>query len=524
MESVSRRNFVTAAAAATVAGAAARTAWAAQAVDPQSIAWDYTCDVVVCGSGGGLLAACDLADAGNEVILIEKAPMLGGECSMNEGWINGAGTVVQEAEGVEDSAEIQLADYSANQAAHLDNVDPDLLAAYCADSGAAVDRLVELGCEYVLAQDTMFYTTVPRAHILQPSAAQWPVVLGPAAEERGVQILTETPLTDLLVDGTGQVIGVRSNEFAIKARKGVVLATGDVSANARMKAKFQPQWAEIPAWDPYNEGDGLFAALAAGADSSFDQFTAVGPCLDYYPSGAAMTFYQVLKGAIIVNKEGTRFANEDDNTLTAGVQAAQTDGEAFFVFDARVAAMSMRPDCPVTQINEKLFTGECVEIGLISGVGPAYLDDYDGLGTYESADSLEELAEAVGVDPAGLVQQVAAWNDAVAAGVDEQFGRTMTGALQFGPMVGIEEPPFYAMRLQPPRWMCTEGPNLMVDPSMAVLDVKGEPIARLFACGAGLMAGTCTLYANVCGDHMGITAVSARRAAASAGSLEPWEA
>ena len=112
----------------------------------------------------------------------------------------------------------------------------------------------------------------------------------------------------------------------------------------------------------------------------------------------------------------------------------------------------------------------------------------------------------------------------MAAGVDEEFGRNMTGALQFGEMVGIEQGPFYALKLKAPKWMCSEGPNLMVNTDMSVLDVEGNPISRLYACGAGMVSGTATLYANTCGDHMGITAYSARRAAERAVALETWEA
>lgn len=523
---VSRRGFVAGAGIAAGAAALAATpqAQAHPTVEAASLTWDHECDIVICGAGGGLLAACDAADAGNEVILLEKAPMVGGESCMNEGWMNASGTSVQKAQGVEDSAELQQADYAINQAANMASVDEALLADYCANSGAALERLIELGCEYVLAQDTIFYTSVPRAHIIQPNASAWANVLGAAAEERGVQIMLETPLTELIADTDGQIIGVRSGELAIKARKGVILATGDVSGSAHIKGKFQPTYAAIPGWDPYNTGDGLYAALAAGADSTFDQYLAVGPGLTYDPTGSVINTFQLFKGAIVVNQQGQRFANEEDISGSAYALANQSDQTGFMVFDSRVAAISMRPDCPVSEIYGRFTAGECVEIGLISGVGPAYLDDYLDNGTAVQANTLEELAELCGIDAAGLGAQVETWNAAVGAGVDEAFGRTMAGALQFGEMVAIEEGPFYALKMANPRWTCAEGPNLVVDTAMSVLDPAGEPIRRLFACGAGLVAGTNTLYANCCGDHMGITAYSARRAAESASALESWEA
>ena len=529
---LSRRNFLKGAGVLTGSAAVAAmagftptgVAQAAQVTDASGVEWEAEADIIICGGGGGLLAACDAADAGNEVILLEKSSVVGGESCVNEGWINGAGASVQEAEGVTDDAETQAADYAMNHAAHINNIDQELLAEYCAESGASIERLIELGCEYVLAQDTMFITSVPRAHLIQPNASAWANVLGAAAEDRGVTILTETPLTSLMQDAEGTIVGVESEGKNYKARKAVILATGDVSANTRMKAKFQPDWAQIDACIPTNTGDGLFAALAVGADSSFDQFTAVGPCLMYEPRGSVVVYYQILKGTIVVNSEGKRFGNEDDTTSLAGLQAAQPDAKAFMIFDSRVADISWRPDCPTAEINAHMFAGECAELGLLSGIGPAYLDDYLEEGAAVQADTLEELAELIGVDAAALTETVATWNAAVTAGVDEEFGRTMTGALQFGPMVTLEEGPFYALKMRAPKWMCTEGPNLMVNKDMSVLDVKGEPIERLFACGAGMMAGTATLYANTCGDHMGITAFSARRAAARANDLTSWEA
>jgi fructose-specific component phosphotransferase system IIB-like protein len=262
----SRRNFLKgagvltgSAAVAAVAGLApAGVARAAQVADTSTVEWEAEADIIVCGGGGGLLAACDAADAGNEVILLEKSSVVGGESCVNEGWINGAGTSVQEAEGVTDDAETQAAEYAMNHAAHINNIDQELLTEYCAESGASIERLIELGCEYVLAQDTMFITSVPRAHLIQPNASAWASVLSAAAEDRGVTILTETPMTSLLRDAEGTIIGVESEGKNYKARKGVILATGDVSANTRMKAKFQPDWAQIDACIPTNTGDGLF--------------------------------------------------------------------------------------------------------------------------------------------------------------------------------------------------------------------------------------------------------------------------
>lgn len=490
--------------------------------DLADVKWDDEADVVIAGSGGGLLAACDAAEAGCDVILVEKAGFVGGECIMNEGWINGAGSKIQQQEGVEDSAEKFAYDWAINHSGSVAFENPEIVRVYHENSGAAVDRLVELGCEYKLAQDVQFFGSAPRAHIIQPNASAWGSVLKGAAENRGVRIMTNTPMTALIVNESGEVIGIRSNEMRIKARKGVILATGDASANQRMKAKYQPQYAEIGACAVNNTGDGLFAAMKLGADSSFTQNMAVGPCQMFYPTGSALNSYALGKGMIIVNSEGKRYANEFDYSAVAAAQIEQPDKKAFAVFDSRVAAICHRPDCDVNEVLPHFFAGECSAIGLISGVGPAYLEEYLESGTIIEAETLDELAEKLSINAEGLKEQTAEWNAALQAGTDEAFGRPIMDDFQFGPMVGIEEGPFYGLIFRDPAWFCMDGPNLMVDTAMSILDTDGNPIPRLYGAGAGLCGGTGTLYTNSCGDHMGFTAVSARIAAKNVSNLETW--
>ncbi len=486
---------------------------------PEAAVWDYETDVIVAGSGGGLLAACDAADAGNEVILVEKAFFLGGECIMNEGWINGAGTSVQAAENVTDNAETFALDWSINHSATAPYEDQNLVNTYIQNSGAAIDRLIELGCEYKLAQDVQYYGSAARAHIIQPNASAWATVLQKAAEDRGVTIMTETPLTNLLVDENGEVIGIASNNIRIRARKGVILATGDASGSQRMKAKFQPESAHISACCPNNTADGYYAALRIGADSSHRQFTSVGPCQMFYPEGSALNSYAIGKGLIIVNKDGKRYASEMDYSGCALGQANQPDQKAYAIFDSQVAAISHRPDCPAGEILGRFFAGECTAIGLISGIGPAYLEDCIANGTVVEAETLEELAKMLDIDYAGLSEQINTWNSAVASGVDTEWNRPMMDDFQFGAMTPIEQGPFYGLIFKEPQWMLTEGPNLLVDTNMNILDREGNPIPRLYGAGAGLCGGTGTLTLNTCGDHMGFTAVSARIAAANVSAL-----
>jgi succinate dehydrogenase/fumarate reductase flavoprotein subunit len=91
------------------------------------------------------------------------------------------------------------------------------------------------------------------------------------------------------------------------------------------------------------------------------------------------------------------------------------------------------------------------------------------------ADSIEELAEKLGLDPAGLVATIDRWNEDVRAGLDSQFGRLPET------MVPLDAPPYYAARLWPLVINTQGGP--VHDAQQRVLDAFGAPIKRLYAAG-----------------------------------------
>ena len=129
-----------------VAGAAlascAQVALADEATDGQG--WDYETDVVVCGCGtSGAPAAIEAADAGAQVIVIEKMDWLGGEMRRCGGGVAGAGTKVQAALGVEDNAD-DFYDYL--MAIGGDEVDSDMVRVVADNAAPTVDWIIdELG-------------------------------------------------------------------------------------------------------------------------------------------------------------------------------------------------------------------------------------------------------------------------------------------------------------------------------------------------------------------------------------------
>ena len=92
------------------------------------------------------------------------------------------------------------------------------------------------------------------------------------------------------------------------------------------------------------------------------------------------------------------------------------------------------------------------------------------------ADTLEELAAQINMDPAALTETIAKFNEAVDKGYDEEFGRTL-----FAPDSKIEEGPFYACRRAPAVHHTMGG--VEIDSDTRVYNTDGAVIPGLYACG-----------------------------------------
>jgi fumarate reductase flavoprotein subunit len=493
--------------------------------ESSAVSWDHSADVVVVGSASGLLAAVEAADAGASVILIEKAPVLGGSMAINAGWYNGAGTAAQKRAGITDSAEAYWEQWQKVHAMYSDIVpllNLDLIKLWIDNSGPTIDRLEELGMEFIVIQEPIIQE-VPRGHILQPNVSAYLGILEPAALERGVEIMTNTRGTELIQQDDKTILGIKATNSAgetitIKANKAVILATGDTSGNtAILKKNYAPALATIPACWPHNTADGFLMAQAIGADSSENSLILVPMLWD--PMSSYANNVIVAKGMIYVDKTAKRFCNEISGSAAA-VLNANDDQTCYTIFSQDVADFARRP-ASTDLIAEEFIAGKTTRISLLPGSGFSYIDDYtEGDLPIVQADTIEDLATQLSLDPATLKTTVEEWNAIVAAEKDPDFGRPLgiTGIpgvnAQFGPTVAMLTPPFYALQTNGVGIQVIEGPNLIVDKDMAVLDVYGNQIPKLFACGAGLAGGVPILHVQH-GEHTAFSLVSALIAAQS---------
>lgn len=292
-----------------------------------SASWDREVDVVVCGCGtGGVPAALDAYDAGCEVLILEKKDWLGGQLRRCGGGVAGAGTQVQKALGIEDNADDF---YKYWVACGGERVVPELIRVVADASASVVDWIIDdLGGQPVddwgfseggdglsysseaglnVGTDPATFTAcgmtpVPRCHwftanpddpfVGDDSKFLFPTAGGTglwlpfqnALDERGIEVLTETSLVRLVAgDGGNEVLGVVAERdgkrLRIKARKGVVIATGNFGSNHEMFKNYVLRDFEENAYGALgidiageNDGSGVKAAQALGAELIFPAF------------------------------------------------------------------------------------------------------------------------------------------------------------------------------------------------------------------------------------------------------------
>ena len=187
--------------------------------------------------------------------------------------------------------------------------------------------------------------------------------------------------------------------------------------------------------------DTVNSPIAAGADH-------VGGAIGLHNAPSA--------GAIIVNKNGERIAKEvgADEALVLAIQA-QEDGLGYVIMDQ--VAMDARYN-----------------------VGALYIP-----GTYENmftkADTLEELAEKMGINAENLKATVEAYGKAVETDKDEQFGR------EAAMISKIDTAPFYAASGKPSNHICAGG--IETDGQARVLNKEDQPIEGLYAAGETVNLG-----------------------------------
>ncbi len=309
-----------------------------------------------------------------------------------------------------------------------------------------------------------------------------------------IQARFETPAVQLKVED-GRVTGVygKGADGSIvlaKAAKGVILATGGYSHNMAMRQEYMPLWNKMPSSQVGGgeDGDGILMGYWAGGRIEDAPHCAA---VHYDPPVDVPNYNGAVVPFLRVNLNGERFSNEEMSYAYMPFQdTMQPEGCHFQVFDDNYPA-----DCPdMGQGN--LFDDWPTMV-------PAALE----AGDLYTGDTIEELAENMGVPVDAFVATVERYNELCRKGIDEDFGK------QTKRMKPVAKAPFYAFKRHA-TVLCTMS-GLEVTKDYQVVNPNGKVIEGLFAVGndSGCMFGGTQYPLNMPGISIGRALVSGRVAA-----------
>lgn len=446
--------------------------------------------LVVGGGLAGFAAALEAAQAGVNVVLLEKMAATGGSSAMSGGCLAFAGTDLQAAQGVEDSAELLKRDLLE---VGLHENDPALVQTYVDHQLATYEWLKAQGVAFSPVIEASSGQSVPRVHTVDPADTVRLLEARCRASGR-VTILLGTRATRLLRDSEsapvhGALASDADGEFSIQASRGVLLASGGFGRNAEMVHRFAPQYDNaVFVGGDGNVGDGLAMARKLGADMR-DMIYIKGTYgkhpVDMLNHHSCLAVY---KGAIAVNEHGKRFVDESISyKLLGDAVMAQPYHTSFQIFDQPIFD-SGDDRVRILDFSRRLEEGLIIQ-----------------------ADTLQALARQIEVPYEELQATVERYNGFCDAGEDEEFGRRKL-VHHHGELRRIETGPFYAY----PSTAAVFGTycGLRVDAGLRVLDVFGDAIGGLYA--AGEVIGGFHGGAYMTGSALGKAVVLGRVAATSA--------
>lgn len=353
------------------------------------------CDVVVVGSGGaGITAALYAAQSGAKVIIVEKEDIPGGTSLLSQNMFGSVATSIHKAEGKTKTNEDIYQYYLQKEAATGAYAVPEAARILADNCTEAAEYLIGLGIE-------LDHTTTD--YILAPKAGKYvgemviPTLLH-EMESSGAELRTGTRATKIIMENdqaVGIVVENKTGSYEIRA-KAVIMATGGYVGNRDLIDEYLPEWkTAIRRYWPGNTGDGILMAQEAGLEV-IDLDVAKGTPFMFIDRTAVLSMNPAIKlGAILVNHEGNRFANEEGSYSIAPAVNQQTKSEAIVIFDNTV----MEKDTDSQKFFEKGFITE--------------------------AASLNELAQKLDIDEETLLDTVSNYLAALNNDVPDEFGRKL---------------------------------------------------------------------------------------------------
>lgn len=484
---------------------------------------------VVAGGPAGLAAAISAAENGAKVALFEKAANTGGAASMGMGPF-----------AVESRLQKMVMDDMTKEQAFRQymtdndwNVPAKIIRDYFWRSADTIDWLMGMGVQFVAAMKN-FPTSKATWHVVMPEGGGRPGArcasamtrkMHARAVELGVEVYLNTPVVDLKKDGE-EVVGLIAKnadgtEYDVDA-KATILCTGGFGSDPQLIQEngytlFKDMFTFMI---PGITGDGLRMAWKAGVGKGRMMMEKiVGHGLPTAMTGEAINFLCFTQGSpIAINKAGERVCDESvmqNMAIGANIIDYQQDRTVFKVLDDQMIRYFRKHG---VEFPSEVFPGDPTE-----GFEEAWPQTAEQFPQWAfAADSLEELAEKMGVDPENLVATVERYNEMCENNYDEDYGKDRRY------MRALTGKKFYAYKLTISAYGSLGG--IKINSNYETVTEDGKVVKGLYAAGSD----TCeiyngTYYYNFPGNSMGYAINSGRFAGENAAAYavaeeeEEWD-
>lgn len=482
---------------------------------PVPASWDYECDVVVVGAGGGgLNAAARAAQLGASVICVESMGSWGGN-AQSAGMCGILGGM-----SMQNAAEFAIPSFPFNPAAlaawAMDEyhyaADPKLIYKIAEQGGPSLDWMAECGVQWRLGAVPVYVAPASSTldhHVLKMQDAT--DAMYQFALDNGAEFKFSCPATALVRDDSGRIVGIAAAEgherqVFIRASLGVVLTAGGFCNNKALLDKYIPT-AAMGCASSYlvagERGECFRMGLGVGADvSGFNSSASFDGGVDWQAEGGqwARFLYDGMTQLsrqpwLTIDRCGNRVRYMDSRVGVSGAQAIYALGDlatcqmtvpghrSYIIFDARYEehlAGFAQEHC------RKLITPD---LDQIEKVPEHYRDWHHGVqdaidaDVLKRRDTLEELEADLGLVPGVLTQAVEHWNANCEAGADDFMYPLPAEWLH-----PVAEPPFYGCRVGGNLFGTKAG--LLINDQMQVVGTSGEVIPGLYA-GWHTAGGAC---------------------------------
>jgi len=502
--------------------------------------WDDEADVVVVGFGGaGAAAAIEARDNGASVIAVDRFDG-GGATAYSGGVVYAGATRYLKESGYDDTPEEMYKYLDAEKNA----VGPETLRRFCEGSSGDMDWLDQQGVPHAgnpfedktsfppdnhflyysgnekMPEFAALARPAPRGHRVAINGFGGRVLfdkLRDSALAKQVKLLRHAPVRRLVTDANGAVIGVEANVLPeslhakhqslykvvhpwrpfngdraeraiteakaiersveqprlIRARGGVVITTGGFNHNREMIRQHRPELGDVykillRLGSMGDDGGGMKLAESAGGATAL---------MDRVSVARTLVPPNVFAHGIVVNQHGKRFVNEAAYGFNVGNAITQQPGggKAWLLLEGKTFWRGVK---------DSFLTGKNF---LIWGA-PALLNI--ALGGTRRANTLEELARKIQVDPAGVSATVAEVNTLADSGAPDPLHKLdeLIKPLRNGP--------FYAVNLSldnkfMPAQTMTVGGIKVNEESGAALRDDDSDLPGLYAAGRAAV-GVCS--------------------------------